>query len=196
MAGSFDEWETTPWRSTSQVREYRATLGRLLIATIAFSCLAGGLMVLATFLATIGVPLLLVAPVGALAATFLILIVARARSVTIIDVDHITVRVFRTRRSAWRDILAIEGEINLVRAVDETQPVQCVAIYDCAGGRLALPHLDVRLGPGAPRGAGPARDVGATAWRGLDASAGGRPGHEVEGEVEGSGAGENPGGDR
>jgi hypothetical protein len=82
---------------------------------------------------------ILFAALGGLAA-----VVAWARvACTITDVDGVTVRgLLRTRTFAWPDIQAIQIELNPGGYVDDRGPKQIAVLYDGAGHRVPLPHLN------------------------------------------------------
>ncbi|WP_431045700.1 PH domain-containing protein [Streptomyces sp. P1-3] len=129
-----------------QVRKYRAPLAMSVFVTVFFG--GGGLSVLGPFFVEDRAPIVLVVAMVALVAPLVVLLVAAVwRSMTIVDQDHVAVRrVFRTRRTAWCDIQAIEIDGNAAAVADETQPTGIVTIYDRDGRRFTLPHLHDRRG--------------------------------------------------
>ena len=80
-----------------------------------------------------------VAGLGSLAA-----LVAWARvAATIADLDGVTVRgLLRSRTFAWPDIQAIQIEQNPGGYADDRGPKKIAVLYDSAGRRVPLPHVN------------------------------------------------------
>ncbi|MFD8387246.1 PH domain-containing protein [Streptomyces sp. NPDC059679] len=129
-----------------RVREYRAPLWLWVIVMVFFGSFGvavlgpaseEGMPVAAMVLAVSVVPLVFV------------LFVGFCLNRTVVDEDHVAVRrVFRTRRTAWRDIQGIEIEGDPAAVAEGRQPTGTVVVHHRDGRRIALPYLYDR--PGLP----------------------------------------------
>ncbi|MFF1921205.1 hypothetical protein ACFVW8_11610 [Streptomyces sp. NPDC058221] len=89
-------------------------------------------------LVLLGLPVLLV-------VLYVLMRVAARRSATITGPEHVLVRVpFRTRRTTWRDIQAIEIHSNPAAVGDSNVMAEYAVLYDCHGRQTSLPHLNSR----------------------------------------------------
>ncbi|MEO3750803.1 hypothetical protein [Streptomyces sp. B6B3] len=129
--------------SDPQVRRYRYTSpGCSVIVTVVVLGLSGLAVRLATDESWV-LPLAVIAPV---AVPVLYLFLEMVWSTTNVGDDHLTVRrLLRTRRTAWRDIVAIEIEVisadpNAARR--GAQPTGVALVYDRAGRRFLPPGFE------------------------------------------------------
>ncbi|RKN06443.1 PH domain-containing protein [Streptomyces radicis] len=122
-------------------RMYRASVVRRTGVTLVVCCAAAlvvQLLVSAWFFGT-ALVLLVVAPVPGAMLGFMLLDVWSA---TTVDERGVAVRrLFRVRRTAWRDVLAIEAE---------GEPATHVTMYAHPGRAIVLPKVDGGRGP-SPR---------------------------------------------
>ncbi|NGO13126.1 formate/nitrite transporter family protein [Streptomyces sp. HC44] len=90
-----------------------------------------------------GIPAAVTIAVGAaFAVGFVLLVLLIHATATISDERHLTIRgMFRRRRTPWPEVQAIEIEAN---GGSEEAPRWIAVLYDAAGGRYRLPHLNER----------------------------------------------------
>lgn len=123
----------------SQIRRYRGSLVLKAVVAALLLFFAGLLASFAVLLVRVAEASFAVAiPFAAFAALFLTLMLGFVRSGTVVGPEHITVRDMGMRRTAWRDVIAIEVEDS---AVEGTKPLECVAIYHRDGRRIVLAGL-------------------------------------------------------
>ncbi|WP_143676035.1 PH domain-containing protein [Streptomyces milbemycinicus] len=128
-----------------QAREYRAPLWLPLLVIVFFG--GFGLTVLRPVFEEDMPIALAIVMVAVLASVYFLLVVVTCASRTVIDEDHVAVRrLFRTRRTAWRDIQAIEIEGYPHRLVHGTQPAAIVVVRHRDGRKITLPHLHDKRG--------------------------------------------------
>ncbi|WBB62334.1 hypothetical protein O7599_07330 [Streptomyces sp. WMMC500] len=63
------------------------------------------------------------------------------RGVTVVDDDGLTIRWLRTRRLAWRELVAVELEHNAPASAERKRPVMGVVVYHRDGRRVSLPNV-------------------------------------------------------
>lgn len=127
----------------SQVRKYRGSLVlKALVAALLFVC-ASALAAFAVLLVRVAqAPFVVALPFAAFAALTLAFMMSFIRVATILDQDHITVRDAGARRTAWRDVTAIEIEETSIGAGNgAAKTVDSVVIYTHDGRRIVLPNL-------------------------------------------------------
>ncbi|WP_280444102.1 hypothetical protein [Nocardia brasiliensis] len=126
-------------------REYRAGSVGYALPSVALVGFAAGLAQLSRTGASLVVLLGAVVLIGAVIA---VAYLAHGRSATIIDRGRLTIRsLWQTRVLAWPDIQLIEIEAN-VAALGQTNVAREIAVvYDRAGRKYVLPHLDSRSEP-------------------------------------------------
>lgn len=72
-----------------------------------------------------------------------LLVVWVHRVATVTTPEHVAVRgLFRTRRIPWSRVQAIAIELNPGRIAESGAPNRIVVVYDDAGRRITLPHLN------------------------------------------------------
>ncbi len=106
------------------------------------------------------VPIAVPIAVGAVfAAVFVLLLLLIHATATISDERHLTIRgVFRRRATPWPDVQAIEIETNPHRDSNDA-PRRIAVLYDAAGGRFTLPHLNDRGRPDFTRDVAALREM-------------------------------------
>ncbi|MFB4318396.1 hypothetical protein [Actinomadura sp. 21ATH] len=136
-------------------REYRHAGDGWLWVALASPFLGGVVLVVGIALED-GVPIIVPLAVGAaLAALFLFVVRLVTVTATISDRTHLTVRgPFRDRATAWPDVQGIEIEENQGEA-----PGKVAVLYDAAGRRRTLPHLNDRGTVDLPREVAALREV-------------------------------------
>ncbi|AFU03006.1 hypothetical protein [Nocardia brasiliensis] len=126
-------------------REYRAGSVGYALPGLALVGFAAGL----AQLSRTGAPLVvLLGAVVLIGAVITVAYLAHRRSATITDRGQLTIRsLWQTRVLAWPDIQLIEIEAN-VAAVGQADVAREIAVvYDHAGRKYVLPHLDSRSEP-------------------------------------------------
>ncbi|MDW6063384.1 PH domain-containing protein [Streptomyces sp. FXJ1.4098] len=127
-----------------RVRKYRAPLWLWVIVMVFFG--GFGVTVLGSA-SEEGIPVAAMVLAASVVPLVLVLLVGFCLSRTVVDEDHVAVRrVFRTRRTAWRDIQGIEIEDGTAAVVDGGQPTGTVVVHHRDGRRIALPYLYDRPG--------------------------------------------------
>ncbi|MFW6692325.1 PH domain-containing protein [Streptomyces sp. MAR4 CNX-425] len=74
-------------------------------------------------------------------SALLLLAFCVVRGVTFVDEDGLTLRWLRTRRLAWRDLVAVELEHNAPASAERKRPVMSVVVYTRDGRRVSLPNV-------------------------------------------------------
>ncbi|MGX1909958.1 hypothetical protein ACWIID_13980 [Streptomyces phaeochromogenes] len=141
-------------------REYRFAGSKGWIWTAMAAPLAGAAGLTYKMASDEGVPIPVPIAVGAVfTAMFVLLFLAIHATATISDERHLTIRgVFRSRQTPWPEVQAIETELNPQRGSD-VAPRHLTVIYDAAGGRYTLPHLNDRSRPDFTRDVEALREV-------------------------------------
>ncbi|KAK1178599.1 PH domain-containing protein [Streptomyces sp. NBS 14/10] len=128
-----------------RVREYRAPIWLPLFVIVFFG--GFGLTALRPVFEEDMPSALAIVMVAVVASVYFLLVVVTGASRTVVDEDHVAVRrLFRTRRTAWRDIQAIEIEGYPYSLVPRTQPAAIVVVRDRDGRKITLPHLHDKRG--------------------------------------------------
>ncbi|MEU5640670.1 PH domain-containing protein [Streptomyces milbemycinicus] len=128
-----------------QAREYRAPLWLRLFVIVFFG--GFGLRVLRLVFEEDMPIALAIVMVAVVASVYFLLVVVACASRTGLDEEHVAVRrLFRTRRTAWRDIQAIEIDAYPHRLVHRTQPAAIVVVRHRDGRKITLPHLHDKRG--------------------------------------------------
>lgn len=141
-------------------REYRFAGSKGWVWTAMAAPLAGAVGLTFEMASDDGVPIAVSIAVGAaFTAMFVLLFLAIHATATISDERHLTIRgVFRSRRTPWPEVQAIETELNPQRGSD-VAPRHLAVLYDAAGGRFTLPHLNDRSRPDFTRDVEALREV-------------------------------------
>ncbi|MGW4843230.1 hypothetical protein [Nocardia brasiliensis] len=126
-------------------REYRAGSVGYALPSLALVGFAAGL----AQLSRTGAPLVvLLGAVVLIGAVIAVAYLAHGRSATIIDRGRLTIRsLWQTRALAWPDIQLIEIEANVAAVGQSGVAREIAVVYDRAGRKYVLPHLDSRSEP-------------------------------------------------
>ncbi|GHH70808.1 hypothetical protein GCM10018793_05410 [Streptomyces sulfonofaciens] len=132
------------WADEERFPEYRAGSGGLGLGLPGFGLV--GIMAGMAELSRSGAPLWLLLGLPLLLVVLLLLVRAAARrSATLTDAEGITVvTALGSRRTAWRDVQAIEIQTVPVAVKGPGSVTETVVIHDGTGRRSLLPHLDDR----------------------------------------------------
>ncbi|MEO3761974.1 hypothetical protein [Streptomyces sp. B8F3] len=125
-----------------RVRTYRGSLVSMILLAL-LCAVFGGLFAFFGLLLVIGAgaPAAVAIPFCAAALGLFLLTYCVVRGVTIVDDTGLTLRWLRTRRFAWRDLVAVELEHNAPASAERKRPVMGVVVYHRDGRRLTLPNV-------------------------------------------------------
>ncbi|WP_338761047.1 hypothetical protein V7968_32890 [Nocardia vulneris] len=126
-------------------REYRAGSVGYALPSLALIGFAAGL----AQLSRTGSPLvILLGAVVLIGAVIAVAYLAHVRSATLIDRGRLTIQsMWQTRVLAWPDIQLIEIEANVAALGQSDVAREITVVYDRAGRKYVLPHLDSRSEP-------------------------------------------------